>query len=122
MSLAIRIALIVCAIGLLVFVLYNIRKSKLRIEDSLFWFLLSAVILILAIIPGIASSCSQFFKFQAPVNFVFLAFIAILLVKCFMMSIRISQLETKLEELVQKVAICENDDESYNIAADSGKR
>ena len=109
MSGAIRIALIVCAVGLLVFVLFNIRKSKLRIEDSLFWFVLSALILVLALFPGIASACSQFFKFQAPVNFVFLAFIAILLVKCFTMSIRVSHLETKLEEFAQKVAISQKD-------------
>ena len=115
MSGAIRIALIVCAVGLLVFVLFNIRKSKLRIEDSLFWFLLSAVILILALFPGIASACSQFFKFQAPVNFVFLAFIAILLVKCFTMSIRVSHLESKLEELAQKVAINEKENGSCPI-------
>lgn len=111
MSLGIRIVLIICALGLLVFVLFNIRKSKLRIEDSLFWFILSAFILLLAVFPGIASTCSRFFKFQAPVNFVFLAFIAILLVKCFTMSIRVSHLETKLDELVQRIAIAQRDDE-----------
>ena len=112
MSLAIRIALIVCAAALLVFVLRSIRKSKLRIEDSLFWFALSAVILLLAVFPAIASASSRLLGFQAPVNFIFLVFIAILLVKCFTMSIRTSQLETKLEELAQKVAINEKNDEA----------
>ena len=40
-----------------------------------------------------------------------LAFIAILLVKCFTMSIRVSHLETKLDELVQRIAIAQRDDE-----------
>lgn len=105
MSLAIRIALIVCAFALFTFVMWNIRKSKLRIEDSLFWFVLSAVVLVMAFFPGVVSSFSRLFQFQAPVNFVFLAFIAILLVKLFTMSIRLSQLETKIGELTQQMAI-----------------
>ena len=105
MPFALRIVLVVGAVGLLAFVLYNIRKSKLRIEDSLFWFILSALILVIAVFPGVVSACSRLLMFQAPVNFAFLAFIAVLLVKCFTMSIRISHLETKLGELAQKVAI-----------------
>lgn len=111
MSIAIRIALIVCAFALFAFVMWNIRKSKLRIQDSLFWFLLSAVVLVMAFFPGLVSECSRLFQFQAPVNFVFLAFIAILLVKLFTMSIRASQLETKLEELTQQIAIREKEEE-----------
>ena len=105
MPFALRIVLVVGAVGLLAFVLYNIRKSKLRIEDSLFWFILSALILVIAVFPGVVSACSRLLMFQAPVNFVFLAFIAVLLVKCFTMSIRISQLQTKLEELTQRIAL-----------------
>ena len=111
MSIAIRIALIVCSLALFVFVMLSIRKSKLRIEDSLFWFLLSAVVIVMAIFPGLVSECSRLFQFQAPVNFVFLAFIAILLVNSFKMSIRISQLETKLAELTQQLAIRQKESE-----------
>lgn len=112
MSLALRIVLVLGAVGLLAFVLFNIRKSKLRIEDSLFWFILSALILVIAVFPGVVSACSRLLKFQAPVNFVFLAFITVLLVKCFTMSIRISHLETKLGELTQKVAISNKEGDS----------
>ena len=126
MSLALRIVLVVCAVWLLAFVLFNIRKSKLRIEDSLFWFILSAVVLVIAVFPGIASTCSRLLNIQAPVNFVFLAFIAVLLVKCFTMSIRISQLQTKLSELAQKAAVSQNRDDSGGdgegrTSADSGE-
>ena len=112
MSFGIRIALIICSLALFVFVLRNIRKSKMRIEDSLFWFVLSALIIILAAFPKIAYFCAHLLGFQAPINFVFIAFIGILLVKCFTMSLHTSQLETKLKELTQQIAINQSDSET----------
>ena len=105
MSWEISILLVIGAIALFIFVMGNIRKAKMRIEDAIFWIVLALAILILAFIPQIAFAAAGFFHFQAPINFVFLAFIAILLVKCFMMSVRTSQLETKLRELTQQLAI-----------------
>lgn len=120
MSMGIRLLLLVCAIALFAFVLRSIRKSKMRIEDSLFWFALSALILLLAIFPGIAYAAAGLFQFQAPVNFVFLAFIAILLIKCFTMSIHASQLETKIRELTEQIAIeqLENHDRNASKKAE----
>ena len=109
MSLGIRILLLICALALVVFVLRSIKKAKMRIEDSLFWFVLSALILILAIFPGIAYWCARLLGFQAPINFVFVAAIAVLLVKCFTTSVHASQLETKLKELTQQIAISQTD-------------
>jgi hypothetical protein len=97
--------LLVCAVALFVFVLRSIKKSKIRIEDSLFWIVLSVLILIMAAIPEIGYFASKLLRFQAPVNFVFLAAIAVLLVKCFTTSIHVSQLETKVKELTQQIAI-----------------
>ena len=105
MSLGIRIALLVGALAMFIFVLRSIKKSKMRIEDALFWIFLSVVILLMSIFPVIATAPAALFGFQAPVNFVFLLFIAILLVKCFTMSRHTSQLETKIKELSQQIAI-----------------
>ena len=105
MSLGIRIALLIGALALFIFVLRSIKKSKMRIEDALFWIFLSAFVLLLRVFPAIISVPSTWFGFQAPVNFVFLLFIAILLVKCFTMSRHTSQLETKIKELTQQIAI-----------------
>ena len=105
MALGIRIILFMGALALFAFVLRSIRKSKMRIEDALFWILLSALILILSVFPGIAAEPAAWFGFQAPVNFVFLFFITVLLVKCFTMSRHTSQLETKIKELSQQIAV-----------------
>ncbi|MCH4184706.1 MAG: DUF2304 domain-containing protein [Eggerthellaceae bacterium] len=105
MTIALQIILIVAAIGLVYFVARGIRKFKMRIEDSLFWIFLSALILILSIFPQIATACADIAGFQAPVNFIFLFFIFVLLLKCFYTSRHTSQLENKVKELAQQVAL-----------------
>lgn len=105
MSIALRILLLVAAIALFAFLMTSIKRSKMRIEDSLFWIVLSAVILILSVFPQIATELSALFGFIAPVNFVFLLFIFILLVKEYFTSKRVSELDTKVKELAQQLAI-----------------
>lgn len=105
MSLGIRISLLLAAIALFIYVIYSIRKSKMRIEDTLFWAFLSLLILLMSIFPEIAVVPSRWLGFQAPVNFVFLLFIGLLVLKCFLNSRQISRLETKVNELTQQIAV-----------------
>ena len=105
MSLALRILLIVAAGITAVFLLRSVKRSKMRIEDTIFWIALTIIILIMALFPGIVSALSNMFGFMAPVNFVFLFFIFILLLKCYSLSRHSSELEVKVKELTQKIAI-----------------
>ncbi len=120
MSFALRIVLIIASICLAAFVMRGIGKSKMRIEDSLFWIFLSLLILILSIFPQIASWCADVTGISAPVNFIFLFFIFVLLVKCFYTSRHTSQLETKVKELSQQVAIDRL--EHYERIGDASKK
>lgn len=105
LSLAIRIVLIVAAICLMAFLLHSIRKSKMSIEDALFWSAFSFLILILSFLPEITSFFSEKLGFMAPVNFVFMCFIFILILRDFFSNRRISQLENRVKELTQQVAL-----------------
>ena len=105
MSLALRIVLIIAAVATAVFLLRSVKRSKMRIEDTIFWILITIVILIMAIFPGIVSALSGLLGFMAPVNCVFLFFIFILLLKCYTLSRHTSELEVKVKELTQKIAI-----------------
>ena len=105
MSLTLRITLVIVALFSAAVVLYSIRKSKMRIEDSIFWAGLSFLVLLLSIFPQIGSWFSRLLGFQAPVNFVFLFFICVLLFKCFLLSRQISEQETKIKELAQHLAL-----------------
>ena len=102
---ALRIVLICAAVFVFIFVILNVRKSRMRIEDSLFWVAMSLLILFLSIFPQVGTLFSELLGFYAPVNFVFLFFIFVLFAKCFAMSRHASQLESKIKELAQQIAI-----------------
>ena len=105
MSVALRIVLIVSAVAMAAFMLRSIKKSKMQIEDTLFWALITLLILLLAIFPQIGSALSDVMGFQAPVNFVFLFFIFVLLMKSYHSTRTISELETKVKELSEQIAL-----------------
>jgi len=109
MSIALRIALVIGAVALTVFVLTGIRKSRMRIEDSLFWVGLSFLILVLSVFPELGIWFSDLLGVQSPVNFVLLFFIAVILAKCFSLARQVSQLENKVKELAQQVAVSKLD-------------
>lgn len=93
----------------LIFLIRKIRQAKVQIEDSLFWIFFSAGLLLISIFPQIADFMAKVLGIYSTVNFLFLFIIFILLIKIFNMNIHISQLENRVKELVQKIAIDEKD-------------
>lgn len=105
LSLALRIILIIAAIGLIVFLMHSIKRSKMSIEDSIFWLGFSLLILIMSVFPEISSWLSTLVGFVSPVNLVFLFFIFVLIIRDFLSNRRISQLENRVKELTQQIAL-----------------
>lgn len=105
MTIELRIVLIVVSLLTLLFVSKRIRSSKVRLEDSIFWVCFAATIFILSIFPQVFYWISDLVGTYAPVNFVFLFFIFILLVQSFHLNMRVSQADTKIKELTQQLAI-----------------
>lgn len=103
----IRICLIVGSLLTAFYILRRVRLAKVQIEDTLFWLFFSAVLLILALFPGIAYHAAYLMGFQSPINFVYIVIIFLLLAKQFFMSIRISQLDSKVRILTERVALNE---------------
>ena len=103
----IRICLIIGSLITAGYILQRVRRAKIQIEDTIFWLLFSAVLLILAIFPGIAYWASRLLGFMSPINFVYIVVIFLLLAKQFFMSIKISQLDSRLRILTEQVALNE---------------
>ncbi len=105
MSITLRVICVVCSAVTFLGMAQQIKKSKIKIEDSIFWVLLSGLLLLIALLPGIASFFSHLFGFMATSNFVFCGLIAILLVKEFHNTMQISMLKHKVTELAQEDAL-----------------
>lgn len=111
MSMMLRICLIAASVLTTAAIMHKIRRSKVQIEDSIFWVLFSGVLIVFSVFPQVAYLLSDLVGTQAPSNFIFMLVIFLLLVKVFSMTVRISQLEAKLRELVQEMAIEQLGDE-----------
>jgi hypothetical protein len=109
MTVMLRICLIAASVLTMILMMQKIRRSKVQIEDALFWVFFSFVLILLSVFPKIAYFLSDLIGTEAPSNCIFLMVIFLLLIKVFSLSVRISQLETRLKELVQNIAIGDAD-------------
>jgi len=110
MGIELRILLIIASVIMIVAVVLKIRKAKFQIHDGLFWFLLSLLFLVLSIFPDLAIRLSELIGVESPANLVFLSILTLLLIKNFMMSLKISLLEFNLMKLTQRIVIDEKED------------
>ena len=105
MSVALRVALVVIALFVLLMVVRGLRKGSFEVMDSLFWLLLALLLLIAAVAPHLVYAVSSLLSIESPANFVFLAGIVLLLVRVFQQDRQITALRQKLTTLVQNEAL-----------------
>ena len=113
MSGFLRLALIVSAILLFVYMIKKIRQSKVKIEYTIFWLGFSVVLIVMGVFPQLFYVISDFIGFQSPVNLLFLMIIFVLIVKNFYTTIEISQLENKVDNLTQQIEINQKDERDF---------
>ena len=107
MPVVLRIVLIVSSILMLIYMLKKVKKSKVQIEHTIFWIIFGVFL----IIPQIVYLFAHLLGIQSPANLVLVFIIFILLIKQFLMTIEMSQLEIKIRELVEEIALKEKKDE-----------
>lgn len=118
MTTTLRAALILVSVGTLFLMMRKIRQSKVQIESAIFWIVLALVLVVFSIFPSVADFASRMLGIYATTNFLFLFAIFILIVKVFYMTIHISQLETRVKELVQQMALEEKMREEKEVVPD----
>ena len=107
MTMTLRIALILVSVGTMILMMRKIRQSKLQIESAIFWIVLALVLVVFSLFPAVADAAAHLLGIYSTANFLFLCASFVLIVKIFYMTIHISQLETKIKELVQQMALDE---------------
>ena len=109
-----RICLILGAFATAGYVLRRVRQARVQIEDTIYWLALSAVLLLVALFPGIAYWVSGLLGFVSPISCVYLSIIVLRLARQFMLSIRVSQLDSRLRVLTERVALNQQKQEDHD--------
>ena len=104
-----RIVLVVVCVATFAAVIQKIRRSRMRLEDAVFWVLLCVMFIIFAVFPAVPDTLASMLGIYSTANFLFLFMIFILLMKIFTMSLHISELEKKIEELTQSLALSDHE-------------
>ena len=105
MTTTLRVLLILASLGTFALMMHKIRRSKVQIESSIFWIVLALVLVVYSVFPPVADFCARLLGIYATTNFLFVLAIFVLIVKVFYMTIHLSQLETRVKELVQQMAL-----------------
>ncbi|MDU0399708.1 hypothetical protein LMG8526HA_00566 [Lactococcus lactis] len=111
MSLYLRILLILGSLWTIYYVSKKVRQGKIEINHSLFWVLFLFSLFLTSLFPQYIMFFSRLFKIQSPSNVVFLIIIFILIIKLFSNSVNMSELENKIESIVQEEAIAKLEEE-----------
>ena len=108
---SVNIFFVVVAIISIIYILYEIRKEKLSVSDSMFWLLGCLVIAILSIFPNIIIYISNFVGIEYAPSLLFLLAIISLIGLNFKQVKRIRKLEEKITDLAQNLAIIKADED-----------
>lgn len=105
MSIELRIVLLFAAVFSIGWIITRIRKAKVRLEDTFFWVVMSVVLLILGLFPGLSYWLASVLGIISPANLVFLIMISLLFEKLLTMSIVHSQMQDKYVTMAAEMAL-----------------
>ena len=105
LSWSLRALLFLGSMAVFLVISYCIRKRRIQLKDGVFWIIFSFLLILISIFPVLAVWASRIIGIQSPANCVFLIMIFLLGCNQFILTIRISRLEMKNSQLVQRVAI-----------------
>lgn len=100
-----KLAAILLAIGLIVFIFELVRRKKLREEYSWLWMLTGAVILILAVWYDLLFLITRLIGAVLPTSTIFFFGLFFLILINLYFSIKLSKLSDQMKTLTQKLAI-----------------
>ena len=107
MSTILRVMLILFALCTFWYMARKIKKSQLQITDVVFWIVTAGIILTMSLFPDIVNFGARILGVDSPANLVFLVIIFLLLIRTFLLSVRVSALQHRLKTLVEEIAVRE---------------
>lgn len=105
MSITLRILLLAAALVTAGWILFKIRKLKVKMEDAIFWVIFAGILCVMAVFPELTYFLTDRIGIMSPANLIFLVVIFLLMEKIFTLSIIVSQLEDKVSVLSAELAL-----------------
>ena len=105
LSWPLRILLFLGSVVVFTIISLCIRKRRIQLKDGIFWIAFGFLLILVSVFPVLAVWASSILGIQSPSNCVFLILIFLLGCHQFFLTIRISRLEIKNNQLVQNIAI-----------------
>lgn len=105
LSWPLRILLFLGSVVVFTIISLCIRKRRIQLKDGIFWVAFGFLLILVSVFPVLAIWASSILGIQSPSNCVFLILIFLLGCHQFFLTIRISRLEIKNNQLVQNIAI-----------------
>lgn len=105
MSEILRVLILVAAISFIFFIFRQLRRLKIKMEDTIFWIFFTGLLTIMSVVPEVSFFFSTVLGIQSPANLAYLVIIFLLIEKLFTVSMKLSLLEEKLSVLTAEVAI-----------------
>ncbi len=100
-----RVCLILVALFFILLVIRRVNQRKLLLQHSLLWLVLSALMIVVAIFPGIAVFFTRLVHIKEPSNFVYACGLFVLLFISFDLTGKISKQTSYLRSVIQSEAI-----------------
>jgi hypothetical protein len=107
MDLHLRLILILSSVICFIFIIRKIKKSKMRIDDAIFWIVTSGLFLFMAIFPKAPIYFADLIGIESPANLVFLSVVGLMFIKLFSLSALLSAEVEKKNQLIQYIALLE---------------
>ncbi len=104
MGIKLRVILLLGSMITAIWILRKIRKNRVRQEDALYWLCFAILLALIGLFPQIAYLISDILGIRSPANLVFLTIIALLAEKIVSLSIQISTIESRVENIAAEVA------------------
>lgn len=109
MSWYFRAVLVLGALVVFLFVLRKLKKTEMSIANSVFWLLFAAALVVAAVFPPVVFFFSDLLSIESPSNFIFLCVIAFLFIRCFTLTVEVSNLKERIDVMSQEIALRENE-------------
>jgi hypothetical protein len=106
---SVQIVFLFVSLSIIVYVIWNVSKSKLLEAESVIWVLGAVFAFMLTLFPKDLAVISKWIGIQYPPAAFFLIVVVFLSIISFRQFLMISKLTTRTTDLIQKIAILENE-------------